>query len=302
MKRLVLIDGNSLFHRAYHALPTTLTNRFGQPINAVYGFSNMLLKTVGEAKPDYMACAFDTAAPTFRHVAFEAYKAQRISPPPDLYPQLPTVKNVLDAFGIKFFEREGFEADDLLATLTTKNLKMVDQVIIFSGDRDLLQMVNGKVKVQMPGWNLKETSLYGSAEVKQKFGLEPHQMIDYKSLVGDPSDNIPGVSGVGPKTASSLLQKYHTLENLFKNVDELSEQLQIKLKAGENIALEAKKLVELDCNVDLSFKIEDLRFKPNWEEVRNIFEQLEFRSIIAKLPLPVAAEKTKLDNQMEFFE
>ncbi|OGD84487.1 hypothetical protein A2696_01360 [Candidatus Curtissbacteria bacterium RIFCSPHIGHO2_01_FULL_41_13] len=309
---LLLIDGNSLFHRAYHALPP-ITDKSGEVANAVFGFSNMLIKAINETKPDYIACAFDTKAPTFRHVEFEQYKAQRVEPPADLYPQLPKVKKVLDAFGIKFFEKEGYEADDLIATIVSKAIvadspsvilseakesqkkiatsttgrtrnDKVDQVIILSSDRDVLQLVDGNIKVQMPGWNLKETSLYGATEVKEKFGLEPYQMVDFKSLTGDPSDNIPGISGVGPKTASTLLQKYHTLENLFKHVKETPLKVKQKLEAGEGAALAAKKLVELDRDVAISFKLSELNFSPDWGRVRREYEELGFKSIVAKLP------------------
>ena len=223
MKTLLLIDGNNLFHRAYHAMPT-LTTKDGTVVNAVYGFTNMLLKAIEQVKPTYIACAFDTAAATFRHVAFEKYKAQRPPPPPDLYPQLPIVKKVLTAFGVKYFEKEGYEADDLLASIAAKCLRITDyrlqkkkktvdrrlstvDIIILSGDRDVLQLVDGNIKVQMPGWNLSTVTLFGSAEVKEKYGITPAQMVDYKSLTGDPSDNVPGVAGIGPKTAAQLLQK-----------------------------------------------------------------------------------------------
>ncbi|HLA04251.1 MAG TPA: 5'-3' exonuclease H3TH domain-containing protein [Patescibacteria group bacterium] len=298
MNKLLLIDGNNLFHRAYHAIPH-LTNKEGEATNAVFGFSNMLIKAVDEVSPRFIACAFDTQAPTFRHIEFEKYKAQRVAPPPDLYPQLPKVKKVLDAYGIKYFEKEGFEADDLLATLAVKSLQTTDYrlqkkkkavdsrqltVVILSGDRDVLQLVDGNIKVQMPGWNQNETTLYGAREVKEKYGLEPHQMVDYKSLTGDPSDNVPGISGVGPKTASALLQKYHTLENLFKKLKEVPEPLKSKLELGKEIALAAKKLIELDRNVAIGIKLSELRFDPDWEKVRREFEELGFRSIAAKIP------------------
>lgn len=308
MRRLLLIDGNSLLYRAYHALPP-LTDRQGQPANAVFGFANMIIKAIGEIKPTHIACAFDTAAPTFRHIEFEKYKAQRPPPPPDLYPQLPKVKAVLDAFGIKYFEEEGFEADDLIATIASKcqisSFKF--QVIILSGDRDVLQLVNGNVKVQAPGWNLKETTLYGAKEVKEKFGLEPYQIVDYKSLIGDPSDNVPGIAGIGPKTASQLLSKYHTLENLFKQVDNDPVSLGSiadKLKQGKETALAAKRLVELDCNVDIEIAVKSLEFRPHWEQVRHIFEDLGFKSIVAKLPgakntSEVQSAKTHNQKQLE---
>src|SRR3990167_8517491 len=212
--RLLLIDGNSLFHRAYHALPP-ITDKSGEVANAVFGFSNMLIKATNEIKPTHVVCAFDTQAPTFRHIEFEKYKATRSAPPADLYPQLPKVKKVLDAFGIVYFEKEGYEADDLIATLATQVLRQTTKakrlkpnkaldvsrlslsIVILSGDRDVLQLVDGSIKVQAPGWNLKETTLYGAREVREKYGLEPHQMVDYKSLIGDPSDNVPGISGIG---------------------------------------------------------------------------------------------------------
>jgi len=246
----------------------------------------MLIKAVGEVRPRFVACAFDTQAPTFRHIEFEKYKAQRVAPPPDLYPQLPKVKKILDAYGIKYFEKGGFEADDILATIAAKcQVSSVKcQVVILSGDRDVLQLVDGNIKVQMPGWNQNETTLYGAREVKEKYGLEPHQMVDYKSLTGDPSDNVPGISGVGPKTASALLQKYHTLENLFKKLKEVPEPLKSKLELGKEIALAAKKLIELDRNVAIGIKLSELRFDPDWEKVRREFEELGFRSIAAKIP------------------
>jgi len=209
----------------------------------------------------------------------------------------------LDAFGIAYFEKEGYEADDLIATIATKAVnssslmvhgknkkktindrRSAINVIILSGDRDCLQLVDGDVKVQMPGWNLKETTLYGSLEVKAKYGLEPHQMIDYKSLVGDVSDNVPGVAGIGPKTAAQLLSKYHTLENLFKHIDQLPEAIRQKLMQGKETALAAKKLVELDRDVGIEFELGKLEFKPDWEKVRAEYESLGFKSIVAKLP------------------
>lgn len=299
MARLLLIDGNNLFHRAYHALPP-LTDKSGENVNAVYGFSNMLLKAVSETKPDYVACAFDTAAPTFRHIEFEKYKAQRPAPPPDLYPQLPKVKKVLDAFGVPYFEKAGYEADDLLATIAMH--AKVEKVIILSGDRDVLQLVDGYIKVQMPGWNLATTTLFGAQEIKDKFGITPQQMVDYKSLVGDVSDNVPGIAGIGPKTAAQLLQKYGTLENLFKHIDDQPETVAAKLGAGRDIALAAKKLVELDSSIDLGFKTGDLKYKPDWEKVRAEFEGLGFKSIINKLPGAKVSEVSKVNNEKDQLE
>ena len=289
-KKLLLVDGNNLFHRAYHALPP-LTDKTGENANAVFGFSNMILKAIDEVKPTHIACAFDTKAPTFRHVEFEAYKAQRVAPPPDLYPQLPKVKAVLDAFGIKYFEMAGYEADDILASLASKfqmsNFKC--QIVILSGDRDLLQVVDGKVKVQAPsftkvtdgkpGWGV----LIGAAEVKEKYGVSPEQMVDWKALVGDPSDNVPGIAGIGPKTASELIQRYGNLENVFQHLDEIGDNVREKLEAGKSNAIAAKKLIALDTTVNLEFRIENLEFKPDWEMVIAEYENLGFKSIVSKI-------------------
>lgn len=297
MNKLLLIDGNNLFHRAYHALPP-LSSKDGQNSNAVFGFSNMIIKAIGEVEPAYIACAFDTKAPTFRHVEFEAYKAQRVAPPPDLYPQLPKVKSVLDAFGIKYFEKAGYEADDLLASVAMQSLEKVDQVIILSGDRDLLQLVDGKIKVQAPGWNLKETTLYGSVKVKEKYGVTPQQMIDWKALTGDPSDNIPGIAGIGPKTASDLIQRYGSVESIFEHLNEVSEKVRVKLEAGRENAIAAKRLVALDTTIELDYKLEELKYLPDNKKVIEEFEKLGFKSIVAKLKGANASdEKVVLDDK-----
>lgn len=279
----------------------------------------MLFKAIGEFKPSHVACTFDTQAPTFRHVEFAKYKAQRPKPPPDLYVQLPKVKKVLEAFGIPYFEKEGYEADDIIATLASKIAGVKGStpkakakpsgvepsqtatrnfnVVILSGDRDVLQLVDGNIKVQMPGWNLAGTTLYGASEVKEKYGITPAQMVDYKSLVGDVSDNVPGVSGIGPKTAAGLLQKYGTLDNLFENLDKVLEALRHKLEVGREMAIAAKRLVELDRDIDLQFTINDLRFMPDWEKARKEYEKLGFKSIVAKLTGPAnTSEVAQVSN------
>lgn len=307
VKKLLLIDGNNLFHRAYHALPP-LTDKTGENANAVFGFSNMILKAVDEVKPTYIACAFDTKAPTFRHVEFEAYKAQRVAPPPDLYPQFPKVKGVLDAFGIRYFEMAGYEADDILASLATKfqmsNFKC--QIIILSGDRDLLQLVNGDIKVQVPGWNLpagrrglKETTLYGKAEVNEKYGISPSQMVDWKALVGDPSDNVPGITGIGPKTASELISRYGSIESVFEHLGDVGDKVREKLVAGKDSAIAAKKLVALDTTIDLGISLDDLKYEPNIGRALDQFEKLGFKSIVAKLKGAKVSEVSNVSKESQ---
>ena len=279
--RLVVIDGNSLFHRAYHALPTTLTNSSGTPINAVYGFCTMLLKTIFELKPTHIAIGFDTQAPTFRHVEFEHYKAQRKAPPEDLYPQLPILKGLLDNLQIKYFEKPGFEADDVIASIAIQS--KIDDVVIVSGDRDVLQLISPQIKIQMPGWNLGELTLYDEKQLKAKYGLKPVQMIDYKALMGDQSDNIKGVAGIGPKTAGELLVKYRDLEGVYEHLEDLSAVIKAKLEAGKEDAFKARGLVKLDADIDLGFKISDLRFDPDWEKIKEVLKKLGFRSIVTKI-------------------
>ncbi|MFI5205884.1 MAG: 5'-3' exonuclease H3TH domain-containing protein, partial [Candidatus Paceibacterales bacterium] len=186
-----------------------------------------------------------------------------------------------------------YEADDLLGTLAMQNLDKVDEVVILSGDRDVLQLVDGKIKVQMPGWNLATTSLFGSLEVKEKYGITPLQMVDYKAMTGDASDNIPGVGGIGPKTAAALLQKYKTLEGIYGHIDEISGTTKDKLEKDKEIALAAKKLVKLDCDVDLEFTLGGLEFKPNWDRVIVELEGLGFKSIVVKLQGKVSNKVNK---------
>ncbi len=290
MNRLVLIDGNSLFYRAYHALPPTLTNSLHEPVNAVYGFSNMLLKTILNLKPAYMAVAFDTKAPTFRHIEFAAYKATRIPPPPDLFPQLPKVKLVLAAFNIPVFEIDGFEADDVIATLANKALKQVspviDEVAIVTGDRDTLQLVNDKVKVYASAHKIGEMIVFDKAKVREKYGVNPHQMADFKALAGDASDNIAGVAGIGPKTAAKLLQDFGSLEQIYANLSQIPPKIREKLAQSKEAAFQAKSLITLDSNVPLGrFNLSYLKTRIDWTKVRAEFENLRFKSLISRIPV-----------------
>ena len=222
-KTLVLIDSHALIHRAYHALPPLNTGK-GELVNAVFGFTSILLKVLKELQPDYIAAAFDMAAPTFRHKEFDDYKATRAKAPDELYAQIKRVKDVLAAFNIPVFEKEGFEADDILGTIAhqvkTKNQKL--KTVIVTGDLDTLQLVNDKVNIYTLKKGIKDTIIYDEAAVKERFeGLAPSQMNDYKGLKGDPSDNIPGVPGVGEKTAIELLKEYGSLEKLYKELEKL---------------------------------------------------------------------------------
>ncbi|HTW97086.1 MAG TPA: 5'-3' exonuclease H3TH domain-containing protein, partial [Candidatus Methylomirabilis sp.] len=198
-EKLIIIDGNALIHRSFHALPPTLRTKDGELVNAVYGFSAVLLKAWRELKPDYIALTLDMKGPTFRHKQYKEYKATRVKAPQDLYDQIPRVKEVATAFNIPIFELSGFEADDLIGTIDKKVGAEVEKIIV-TGDMDTLQLVDPSTKVFTMGHGLSESVVYDEARVKERYGLEPDQMIDYKALRGDPSDNIPGVKGIGEKT------------------------------------------------------------------------------------------------------
>ncbi len=232
-KKLVIVDTSALMHRAYHALPP-LTTAGGKMVNAVYGFTSVFLKMAADLKPDYVVCAFDVAAPTFRKEKFDEYKAHRVKAPQEFYDQIPDIKRVIAAFGVPMLERPGFEADDIIGTLSDKYSREKDlEIIIVTGDLDTLQLVNGVARVYTLKKGIMDTVVYSRKEVVERFGIEPKHLIDYKGLRGDPSDNIPGVPGVGEKTASKIIQKFENLENLYKLLDEKSEE-EVK-KGSENL-------------------------------------------------------------------
>src|SRR4030042_5523434 len=230
-KKLVLIDSNALIHRAYHALPP-LTTKKGELVNAVYGFTSVLLNVLNRFKPDFIVATFDLKEPTFRHKEFKDYKATRVKAPDDLYEQIPRVKEIFEAFNIPVVEKEGYEADDLIATFARKTEKLHPdvEVIVVTGDLDTLQLVGERIKVFALRKGMSDSVLYDKKAIFERYGLKPEQIIDYKGLRGDPSDNLPGVRGVGEKTATELLKKYKTVEEIFKKLPEIKEGIRKKLE------------------------------------------------------------------------
>ncbi|MBI3984940.1 MAG: hypothetical protein HY344_03295 [Candidatus Levybacteria bacterium] len=308
MQKLVVIDGNAILHRAYHALPF-LNTKDGNPTNAVYGFFTMLLKVMVDLKPEYLIVCFDRKAPTFRKQMYVGYQAKRPSISDDFVPQIDRVHKALDSAKIKHFGIDGYEADDLIGTISKQAVKQNLEVIILSGDRDLLQLVNSHVLMLSPIVGISNMALFDENKVKEKYGLTPDQIIDYKALVGDNSDNYPGVGGIGSKTASDLLKKYETLENLYTHLGELTPQLQEKLAQDAEQAAMAKKLATIITDAPLQFdKDEALLSKMNIEGLREEFKKLGFNSIQKRLdlltPKPLKKEKTeskkdkKDDSQM----
>ncbi|MCX8126057.1 MAG: hypothetical protein N3E40_02775, partial [Dehalococcoidia bacterium] len=214
---LLLFDGNAIVHRAFHAIQPLTVSRTGEVVNAVYGFTATLLKVVGEISPTYWGIAFDRPAPTFRHQIFESYKEQRPPVPEDLRGQIERVRQVAAAFGIPQFEVDGFEADDVLATIATQASKLGIETIIVTGDADMLQLVSPNVKVLYPKRTFSEPVMFDEAGVREKYGLSPSQLADFKALVGDISDNIPNIRGIGEKTAAALLRQFGSIEAIYQN-------------------------------------------------------------------------------------
>lgn len=285
----VIFDGNALLHRAFHALPPLATKK-GELVNAVYGFISVLLKVLKDIKPKYAAVAFDRKEPTFRHDLYPEYKAQRIKAPQELYDQLPRIKEVVEAFNLPLLELKGYEADDIIGTLAKKFHQNNNiETLIVTGDMDTLQLVDDHIKVLTLKRGIGDEIIYDQMEVKKRYGLNPEQMIDFKALRGDPSDNIPGVHGIGEKTASQLLEKYHTLEGVYETLKKG------KLKAGQRVAellkehkedaLLSKKLARIDLKAPVKFALNDgVVGDYDLQKVYELFSELEFKSLLQKLP------------------
>ena len=287
-QKLIIIDSNALIHRAFHALPP-LTNKKGELINAVYGFTMILIKVIKDIGPDYIVATFDRKEKTFRHTEYKDYKATRVKQPDELYAQIPIVKQVLEAFDIPIFEKSGYEADDLIGTIT--HLKSVDnpqiESIIVTGDQDALQLVDDNTKILSPHKGMGETIFYDEIGVKEKYeGLIPNQLIDYKALRGDPSDNIPGVKGIGHKGAINLLSEFKTLDEIYKNINskkikDRTRELLIEYKTN---AFLSQKLATIIINVEIDFDLKKCEFSSlNKNKIAKLFQELNFKRLMGQL-------------------
>lgn len=282
MKTLLLIDANSMVHRAFHALPP-MTGPGGDPSNALYGLSSVILKLWREERPEYAAACFDRPEPTFRDLEFAEYKGKRPPTSDELIPQIIAARELFPQFGISTFEEPGFEADDLIGTLACKFGDEEDlRIVILTGDRDTLQLVRGeKTVVRTPQKGVSETLTYDEALVKEKYGILPAQMVDYKALVGDTSDNIKGVAGIGPKTAAGILQKYGTLEEALKHMD---EKPAARLLGQEEVAKKSKWLVTLKCDIPVGVeRLDELAVAADDEKILDYFETMGFSSLAKRL-------------------
>jgi len=288
-KRLIIIDSNAIIHRAFHALPP-LTTKKGEAIGAVYGFLLFFFKALKEFKPDFIVATFDFPAPTFRHKEYDLYKATRKKAPDDLYSQIPKTKEVMENFNVQVFEKQGYEADDIIGTVSelVKNRKPVIETIILTGDTDTFQLIDKNTKVYTLKRGIKDAVLYGEQEIKEKYGLDFSQLVDFKALRGDPADNIPGVPGIGEKTAILLIKEFGTLENLYKELEKnnkkIKEAIKEKLIAGKEKAILSKMLSKIDVKVPIDFDLEKCEWKNyNKEKAKEILNHYEFFSLIKRL-------------------
>lgn len=345
MQKLLLIDGNAMLHRAYHALPP-LTNSKGEVVNAAYGFFSMLVNVLVDQKPDYLVVCFDKAAPTIRQTMYAGYHAHRPKMADDFVPQVAFVHEWLERMNVSVFELDGYEGDDLVGTIATKavlgrtgshsedarqNIKDSTtesrslsesrqsakvsneviaestfsssenensaplEVVILTGDRDLLQLVNPHVKVLMPITGISKTALFDEKAVEEKYGVHPSQFVDYKALIGDASDGYPGVTGIGPKTASKLILEYGSFENLYQHVGDLPEKVGLKLATDAEQAALAKKLATIITDAPIQFDITKCACADfDAKALRETFKEQGFKTLTARLDLIFGKEEEQL--------
>ncbi|MFP3879436.1 MAG: DNA polymerase I [Dehalococcoidia bacterium] len=291
---LLLFDGNALVHRAFHALPPLTQPKSGELVNAVYGFASTLLKVFADFKPTHWAVAFDRPTPTFRHEMFEEYKAQRPAAPEELRSQIKKVHQLVEAFCIPVFEIDGFEADDVLGTLSKQADEQGIESIIVTGDNDMLQAVLPRVKTMAPRRTFTDTILYDEEAVEQKYGVKPGQLADLKALVGDVSDNIPGLPGLGPKTATKLLQQYGSLEGVYDHLDDITpSKLQDTLREYRTEAFRNKELSTIVKDVPVKLDLETCQVSHyDRDQVVKLFQELQFNRLLSRLP-QIQGEGTK---------
>ncbi|MBU1036870.1 DNA polymerase I [Patescibacteria group bacterium] len=307
-KKFIILDGNALLHRAFHALPP-MTTKDGTLVNAVYGFTNILLKIIKELKPDYICSAFDRAGKSKRAEEFAAYKAQRVKQPDELYHQIPIIEKMLAAFNIPVIDsqKDGYEADDVIGSVVTKIKDKHPDIksTIVTGDLDALQLADENIEIFTFKKGISESLTYSPATVKQRYDLNPDQLIDYKALRGDPSDNIPGVKGIGEKTATELIKKFDSLEKLYQAIEKNDEKLKKfkeriinLLKEQKKEAFLSKKLVTIKTNLLTNFKLEQTKIEGfDKNKIVKLFTELEFRSLMNKIPSELAGSETEITEQ-----
>lgn len=283
MKKLYLIDGNSIFYRAFFALPHFRTSK-GVLTNAIYGFTATLLHFLNEHYPDYLGVIFDKGKKTFRHQEYKEYKATRPPAPDELYAQMPPTKEIINAFNIPLFEEDNYEADDIIGAIAKKAEHEKDlQIFVITGDKDALQLVSEKTSVIMPKKGFNEFDVCTIKNIKEKTGLTPEQIPDYKALAGDPSDNIKGVKGIGEQTAKKLLNEYGSLDKIYENLKNLPEGLRKKLEEDKTNAYFSLYLAKLATDWPVEFNLEKCEITNfDSKKIKEIFENLEFKTLLKR--------------------
>jgi DNA polymerase-1 len=296
---LLLFDGNALVHRAFHALPPLTVSRTGEMVNAVQGFASTLLKVLNEIKPTHWAIAFDRPTPTFRHEKFEDYKAQRPKAPEELVSQIKRVHQLVDAFNIPSFEIDGYEADDILGTLSQQAGQQNVDTLIVTGDNDMLQVVSPSTKVMSPRRSFSDTVIYDKTGVEEKYGTSPSQLADFKALTGDPSDNIPGIPGIGDKTAAKLLQQFGSLEEIYAHIDKITpEKLQTTLREHKDQLFRNKELATIVTDVPITLNLDTCQVSSyNRQQVVELFRELGFAQLLSRLPEEIESTPTVVPSK-----
>jgi len=301
MKTLLIIDGNAIMHRAYHALPPFKASD-GTPTNIIYGYLTMINKVLLDFKPDYLISCFDTPEATFRNKLYKEYQSQRPKIDDDFIVQIPLVKQALDAAGISQIEKIGYEADDLIGTIAKIFEKNSFRVIILTGDKDIFQLITENVYVASPQLGLANIKIFDKSEVEKKLDVAPNKIIEYKALAGDPSDNYPGAAGIGPKTACKLIRQFGNVENIYINIEKVeSEKVkQILIKEKENVFI-SKKLATIKTDVEIDLDIEKLKFKNFNKKLIEFLESYQMNNLAKRLfnikePENAVVKKVKPDQ------
>ncbi|PLX22032.1 DNA polymerase I [Candidatus Parcubacteria bacterium] len=315
-EKLIIIDGNALIHRSFHALPPSIQTKKGEPTNAVYGFTSVLIKAIKDFSPEYIVLTLDKKGPTFRHEEFSEYKAKREKAPDELYSQFPRVKEIAKAFGVPIFEKSGYEADDLIGTISKTTDGTIDKIIL-TGDMDTLQLIDDSTKVYTMSRGMSDSVIYDETAVKEKYGIGVEQVIDYKALRGDPSDNIPGVRGVGEKTAVEIIQKFGNLDNLYNYLEGKKEKIDKSILKNDldnvfterikNLLIEhkedailSKSLATIKLDVDIKFDLEKARFgNLELDKILELFSELEFKSLLPRVQ-ELSKKETKETSANKF--
>lgn len=301
-KRLVVIDGNHLIHRAFYAIQNPLKTSSGEQTNAIYGFASMVLNIIEHEKPDYIAMTFDPKAPTFRHEVHKEYKATRKKAPDELYSQIPRIHEMVKAFNMPIYAKDGYEADDMMGTLAEKARAEGMTSYLVTGDMDMLQLIKPHIYVVFPHKGYREPIVYDAEKVYEKYQIHPNQVVDYKALMGDAGDNIKGVQGIGPKGASRLLGQYKTLDGIYEHLDEIPETTRNKLIHDKESAFFSRHLAEIVTTVPCDFKKEDTAFDSlDFLGLGRFFEEMEMRSLQRRLIKMTPVEKQQPKEQMTMF-